>query len=420
MRILIVTDKYFPKALANAICAQNIAEVYASQGHDVQIIAYEDAGIKIPETYHGISVHAVKTDLRLRLFYYASNFPKEKYAPLARSVASFLSKTRKLLLLPWNPLYSLSFPYRILRKMEMLHQQSPFDLVISVYASFENALSGMWFKNRHPECQWCLYTLDTFVNQRQAWLPEKYRRAAFWLPKFLDSADLFVYMKSREKEYPEEIYRKWKHKMYPSDIPLMHDTVSKPSVPHSDSEEETWIYAGSLGLPHYDTADAIRVFLALPDIGKKRVLHIYSRGPEFEMLKKQEAETNGKIRCHDYVDHETLQQLYCQADILFSLKTSDQISAKIFEYMTFGKPVVHFSGCAADPNAGYIKQYDLGIVAETYAYSAEDLAVQIFRQLSALKQAGSDTVDLSAFEMNTAKYTCDMITDFFSERKGYS
>lgn len=75
MNILILADKYFPIPLANAICAQKIADVLISHGHNVDILAYKDSLINGENVYNKCNITYISPDFRTQLFYYAKNFP---------------------------------------------------------------------------------------------------------------------------------------------------------------------------------------------------------------------------------------------------------------------------------------------------------------------------------------------------------
>ena len=227
---MIITDKYYPQALANAICAQALGEAFVAGGHQVQMLIFKDSGIEPPKTFNGIKVHSVRPDLRYRLFYFYTNFPKHRYAGLAHCTANFLAKIKKILLFPLNPLYSLSFPRRLLRKMESLDEKEHYNLIISVFSPFEAALAGMWFKKRHPDHKWCLYMLDSFIALPQNWIPLCLRSMRVWLPGFFDAADAVIYMKSRINEFDDKRFDRWKEKLYISDIPLMQKTGTLPAL----------------------------------------------------------------------------------------------------------------------------------------------------------------------------------------------
>ena len=78
MKLLVLTDKYFPRPYANAMCAQELIRVWTQQGDSVDVLAYGDFD-GMPDRWEGNAVYYVKTDERLRLFLlcgYLSQYPK--------------------------------------------------------------------------------------------------------------------------------------------------------------------------------------------------------------------------------------------------------------------------------------------------------------------------------------------------------
>lgn len=406
MNILILTDKYYPKPLANAVCVQAVAEFLQSIGHKVIILAYKDVGVINPNNYCNMDIYYIEPDFRLKLYYSANNNPKAKYANLKRTIATILNRSHRAFHFRKFPLYSYRFPKRILNYMECLNEKYQFDIIVSTYCSFENALSGMMYKKRHSDVKWCLYALDTFTLSR---IPFMKNKNNYWLPKFLDVADIFLYMRSREKELISKEYDKWRYKMKETDIPLYKPISKTEASCHSGEEKvEHWVYAGALGAPHYLTEDFVEIFSLLKDDIKREMI-FYSSGDELNKLKNVEKKTNGKIKGHSYIEHDRLMEVLDSSDVLVSIKYTSQISAKIFEYISMNKVVVHFSGCDDDPNRIYIKNYSKGIVVDVKKYSAEQCAKYILEKLKSINGENLNNYDYKYFEMNKPEYTANLI-----------
>ena len=414
MKILFLTDKYWPKPLANAICAQNIADSFIESGHSVDILAYSEEGIQTPKEHNGVRVFTVKPSRQLRLINYARNFPDSPDANHCMKKGLRLSRIKHAALLPWFPLSSISAPKRMEEKVEELYGKYQYDIVVSVFSPFEAAVSGLRFKRKHPECFWALYTLDTFVNLRQSHIPERLRDAHYWIPKFLTTADIFICMKSRIGWYEEHGYCSVGKGVVVSDIPML---TKSPNFMNSDSQNKSgnWVYAGSLYKTHYDVTDLLVILEYLcKDDGP--TVHFYSSGAEAESLKVHPLCKAGKIAVHGYVDHDELMRIYDRADVLLSIKTSDQISAKIFEYMTYGKPVLHISSCKKDPDIHYVEQYAKGFALKAYEVGPDEGARLIEKWMSEEAGYSQKNIDLSDFEMNTPAYTRNLLIDAYNAR----
>lgn len=408
-------DKYYPKPLANAICSQNIVDSLIKKGNIVDVLTYKDSGVKVNSPNKNVKVYTVRPDLRVRLYYYAKNYQNSKKAKVCEKIATFLNRTRKLINIHFFPLYSISFPIRIFKSIEKLNQTNNYDLIISTYSSFENALGAMWFKRKNKKIKWILYTLDTFINYRHKFLNKKGNIHSYWLPKFLDICDMFIYMESRKDEYEGKYFEKWKNKMVVSDIPLMQDKVRR-IMSDNDKKDgiEKWVYAGSLGSPHYKTEDLLKIFLGLKD-NKKRVLYFYSSGKELEELKKVEKQYPEKIVCNYYISHDKLDKIYQEADVLVSIKYSNQISAKIFEYITYNKKIVHISGTKEDPDFKYLKQYSNCCILQPYLKSTKESVLQLEKFLNKTKT--DINTNMSYFNMNRPEYTANLVINLIKEQK---
>lgn len=407
MKILFLVDKYYPKPLANSICAQELVKLCTDRGHEVHVLAYTDTGIQGVERRDGAKVFYVAPDFRMQMFYYGKNFPGKPLADLLYKAAGFLSKSKKMFLIKYEPFYSFTAPLRIRKRIENLYSRYHYDLIVSVYSPFDSALAMYWLKKKGLECKWCIYALDPFFNPR---LPIKDKKS-FWLEKFLRVADLFIYMQSRSDDFEYEELRKYKFKMKAADIPLL-TVSSKVIVKPMNPNREVWVYAGSLGKPHYDESLVVKCFANL-EAKENRVWHIYTSASEVKRLKHLEEKTNGRIKLHNYVSRDELALIYKEADVLVSIKSSDQISAKIFEYMNYGKRIVHFSCVKNDPNKAYIEKYAKGYVVDLYEKKSEQAANDLEHMIDMWREEKEIMeIEMNGFELNCPGYTVKLLEEF--------
>lgn len=412
MKLLLLTDKYFPHAYANAMCAQDIIRVLTEQGNTVDILAYEDFD-GMPEKWEGNAVYYVKTDERLRLFYYADTYRNTKKGKLANIAANTLSKVKGAILLPWQPFYSFSFPHRIYKKMCELQEKNCYDGVIAILNPLDSNIAACKFKAKYPDVPYVVFCVDTlrktFVEQH---ISKTFADAFIWEKKILQNCDAYFYMHSRKEDYELPRYDPYRSKLRESDLPRFK-VKDNDKIPQYDFGEdgEHWVYAGSIGGPHYNPNQLLEIFKKIEN-SPKRVLHLYTRGSETERIAAMAKEENLNVRVHGYVDAATLESIMATADVIVSLKTSDQISAKIFECMAYGKPVVHFSGHQKDPDVSYLMRYPLGCIVKTYAQDREEEInkLKCFLKNSVGKHA--DVVGLQKiFEMSTPEYSAEKITE---------
>lgn len=414
MNILIVSDKYWPKPLANAICAQNVAEDLVKKGHTVDLLVHRESSYELPKSKNGVNVIGFRPDLRYRLFYFSRSNPKSRSGSISRILGSMISHVKKLLFLWFWPMDSVSFPRRVFRIIEKYYKKSAYDAVVTVFGPISGTLAGYWFKKHHPECTWIIYALDNFENSRQIYLPNSLRWAHYWLPRFLNRTDMLICMKTRFEWFQTK--RQALHdlnKVKIADIPLLKrqnavlNNSNKKQI--SPSRIIKWVYAGTLAPPNYRIEDLVKVFNRCSD-ASPRELHIYSSGKEYELLRRKACFPKN-VYLHDYIAHEKLEQIYADANVLVSLKYSDQISAKMFEYMSYGKPILHFSGSAEDPDSEYISTYERGFVVDTLNLNLTATSLQVieWEKKVFFEEKNNKPPNLSIFDMNTPCFTSDLI-----------
>ena len=410
-RILVLTDKYFPRPYANAMCAQEIINVLTEMGNQVDILAYEDFDGN-PNKWEGNTVYHVRPDKRLRLYYYADTYRSTYKGKCAKFLANLLSKTKGLILLPWQPFYSFSFPRRIYKSMNQLNEKKKYDAILAILNPLDSNIAACKFKSRNPNIPYIVFCVDTlrktFIEQH---ISKNFADAFIWEKKILKHCDAYFYMESRRDDYQLTRYNPFREKLHEADMPRLHikDLSSLPKYDFSENAEH-WVYAGSIGGPHYKADDMLNIFNEISE-NPKRVLHLFVRGNEADRIESLAKKNNWSVVVHGYVDFATLESVMATADVIVSLKTSDQISAKIFECISYGKPIVHFSGDLRDPNVQYLNKYKLSKIVKTYnSKSTEIEELQEF-----LEKSQGKTVDMiqieEAFKKNTPEFSANAILE---------
>ena len=417
MKILFITDKYYPIPYANAICIQNVAASFVQDGCETHILAFDDPSLETPKLKDGVKIYTVNPELRLKNFYYASNFPKKKKSKYKRLFASVLSKSQKLLNWRRYPLSSMRFTKRIETKIEELNAMHNYNVVVSAYNPFEGVLAGMNFKINHPDIKWILYNIDYMPDAiKRNVSKEKIKKSCNkWESMFYDAADRVIVMKSNLNRSSMDLHKKYNKKIVISDLPLLNSnlqSINQIKTGYLDRNVENWVYAGSLNSQHYNPELLFTTFLNLPE-RNKRILHIFGRGELLQLCKKYELRSKNRIIIHDYIPHDELKKVLIDADILVSLKNSDQISAKIFEYMSYSKKIIHFSGHDDDPDARYICEYDNGLVISSNANDYDNVT----KIIEFLKKDLRNITNIN-LEMNKPSFTKNLIKNSCKDKVG--
>lgn len=417
MRILVLTDKYYPKPYANAVCAQALIEEFNRNKIDVTVLAYEDCGIEKINKWEENPIIYVKPDLRQRLFYLADNLGNCKKAKIVRRFAKFLNRSRKIFLVPWQPMYSFSMPHKIYKTIAKYYSGIQFDAIVSVLNPFELSIAACKFKEKYPSVPVVVYAVDTLRNDYIKG-DFAFANGFYWEKKILEKCSAYFYMKARRKEFEPKRYDSYREKLIEVDLPRLEiKDVEKIPDYDFDRNYENWVYAGSIGGVHYDYREMLSVFEKISS-KRKCILHMYIRGAEAEKIKALAERKRLPIIIHGYVDQKTLNSVMASCDILVTLKSSNHISAKIFECISYLKPIVHFSGIEDDPNAKYYTRSSAYKVVKLYNTNIEKEIIELedyLNEIGKIKICKKD-VEKMYYE-STPEYSARLILDKIKERK---
>src|SRR5665648_695196 len=128
----------------------------------------------------------------------------------------------------------------------------------------------------------------------------------------------------------------------------------------SDFDQCNIVYTGAL-LIGYVTPDYMLSLLSIVRLQIEFTMHLYIGGNCEKTIAKYQEIMPANIVNHGYVDKETALNALTETNILINIAEIKgvQISSKIFEYMSTGKPIVHFYTASEDVNVKILKDYPL-------------------------------------------------------------
>lgn len=400
MKLLMIVDKFYPKPYANTICADKIADYLKSQGIDIDFLAFKDSGIIGENTHNDSNVYYVNPDLRLKLFYYADNFNNKKISKIAKFLAKILSFSRKIFTFNFEPFYSFSFPKRISKSIIKLDKKNSYDGIITLLQPFDGTYA-VFKKYKKIKKPWIIYAVDNLNNFNLKKYFKTRDTNKYWSLKFLKKCSGFIFTKSRENLYSDPCFDKFKKKMYASDIPLLNENLATPSYKYFKRNMINICYFGSLNSIHYNPIAVLEAFEKMK-IKNDCALHFFSRGNGTDCVSKYSREHKLNVFIHDYLPYSEMLSVEKAADVLLSMKFSTNISAKIFEYISTGKPIIHFSGIKNDPDVPYLVKYGNAKIFNLFDDVSTDFDFESFIKINYSKISND-------FCMNKPKFSGDLI-----------
>jgi len=384
-RFLILSSNYLGSANANGICAKNIVKQLTAMGHEVYVVCYNQGPSE--ENVYTIPYNSV--DVKSTFF------------------SKVLRGTKSL----FCPYYNKKLVKEYEAMALNICREKNIDTVISMYFPLETVPVMKSVKKFFPDIKRIIYELDSVGDG--IYVSSFYQRVASkaferWNKRQYRYADSIVIMESHEEYWKKKFGKKHGEKLVMADIPVL---VKKelPKVCKNTDEPVSFLYGGLIEQAYRSPDYLLNVFEEYSK-EEKAVIDFFSKG-DCEGKIAERAKKIPGIRQNGYVPEAVLDEAVAKADVLVSIgnKFSRSVPSKLITYLSYGKPVVHFSSQKDDVCVGYLEKYPLGLVLNEWE-SVEENAQKLIGFTQEIK---GKTVDFSyvvdALKMNTPKYSAELL-----------
>ncbi len=427
MKILIATAWYAPFIHPRAHRWVALAEHWAAEGHEVQVITARLRDCPDDVLLGNVQVHRVGFDSLKEVAYYylGNNRARGRVGVRPQRPGWFARMVGWLYAVVWKKIFFPDdaclwyFPAR--RKiLSQLRHQKP-DLFITVSLPFTGHLLGLAAKRHFPGLRWFADIGDPFSFRapppNNSFLFGKINHRLE--RQVLENADaLSVTTAATLWKYRELFGDRavQKMKVIP---PLLHQTFQEE--PPSDIPPSPVIHMGYFGALYAPTRapDAFldllsQTFLLAPAWQQRLQVHLYGEiFPEFyEKLNGHPVIQLYGLRSREEV-HAAMQQM----DILVNIgNTTDfQLPSKAVDYLASGKPVLNLSYTAHDPFADFFGDNDLIFNAKVENGKIQKGEVQ--RWLTWL-ETPKNTPGAAELERRVAPFRVEVVGNAYLEVRG--
>lgn len=355
MKVVFVTDSYYPNPSPNAICVGKLREEFERRGINTTIIALRTfpKKAKIPED---ANVCFVEPDRYYSTWYEINDKKDYKRIRLMQHVFRLRGALYGLF---W-PLMSLTHLNRYKNKlMKILKQCNDEEIIIvGVYKSLEAALAVAQVKKKCRRAKYILYTLDAISGSN---IPTIFGSKSIaknsisrWEHILFDAYDAIFLMNSHKRTYLNEKYRKYHGKMRFVDIPLL-DISNNFMTSNVESEIKHLVFTGSMSKRTADPSYFLSLINEFQD--SNIIIDFYGKIFDDEILK---AINNCPCAIyHGLLPYDNVAKIQNEAYALlnFGNFTPCGIPCKIFEYFSTGKPIISCFKIDDDASKPYMEKY---------------------------------------------------------------
>ena len=159
-----------------------------------------------------------------------------------------------------------------------------------------------------------------------------------------------------------------KSKLVELEHPMITNRVSAPD----NNKEITLIYAGGLDKKQRNPTNLI-IFLKKINLHINIKLVIYSYGNTQKILNGF-SKDNNFITTNNAIDSLSLEKEISKSNFIITIgnKESDIVPSKIFDCLSTGKPILHFSQVEDDPYFDYLERYNNSLILKYNNHLSSD------------------------------------------------
>ena len=295
-------------------------------------------------------------------------------------------------------------------------QNEHFDLILPVYMPLSSLIVGHKIKQKFPDVKFCACFLDSLTG---GYVPRHINEehlensAMRWEKRLLTNADKVIFMESSH-DYHEEIYRDSPigEKIVYFDLPVLipqYDNQSRCV----ERETITLLYVGSLPMSIRSPEYLLKAFRLLPN----PALRFIFIGDSNCRILNEYAAKDARIKVLGRLSHDEVLEYEKQADLLVNIgnQNANLTPSKVFEYLSYGKPILSTYCLDGDTSKKYLDRYPLACCVDQRK-PIEESAAQIDAFLS---EALGKTIPFewveNEFRGNTPKAYVDLIDRILNE-----
>lgn len=332
----------------STMCSVRIMEALAQSGdYEVHCLSYQSEGNSTYSIIPGVITHPViqmpKTDKKSKLRVHL----------------------HQLLMLPWYPYQHFISDYKHYRATKRHLQSNEYDIVVSQYYPESSIIVGYWLKQKGMIKQWAVLFWDNIYGlMPRSFIPTGYAlaRQRKTENKIAKQADLMVSL------YPIKAF----HEEY-GDIPSAAGKRAYLGIPSitrpkelPESPYQSFIKEGKINMLYSGTifkkenVSYLIELLNQTEIAADINLLFFTRSlgeDDFQALRE---EFKGTIQSVGWVKLAELLALYPHVDFFMSFPGAPTaIRSKVYEYMSYGKPILLLTEDNNDVNVSTFAKYPL-------------------------------------------------------------
>ena len=364
--IVFILGNYYPFYSAVGNCAEKVISSLKEE-YKVSVISTKNSvELEDFEVYNGYEIHRVESKFQKEFNSLSVNAESNRIDKFKFTLCR-VKNLIKFLFRPESVDQSLTTLY--VNKLNDVNTKEKIDVVVPLIFPIESAVAAMKFqKLTGSNCYIIPYWFDNFANSVSLHRFNlnrrlKYKRNRAIELELVNNAKSIIAMHPLQEHFnstlPYSLYKKIKF----TEHPLLLERDLKRRVIESDKIR--FAYTGGL-FKGVRTADGcLNVFSELAKLINIKV-DFYCFGTGASAVDLYEKQSPKYFQNYGMVSRTVAEQAVTDADILISIGDVEgkQLSSKIFDYLSLGKPIVHFAYVESCVNSKILMKYPLSLTIQ--------------------------------------------------------
>ena len=357
-KILFLTRSY-PDTLGSAtiLCMHRVLNCLAESGrYDLHVLSMCYPNEESQEMVGNAIVHRMKPTLWQQM---RNSLQKSRKH---QKVARIMEVMTKAITIPTYPRTEPLTDRIYTRDAMKLQKEIGFDLVVSEHHGLTTLLAGCRLAEKYPDLKHIALLWDPVkgematVKLPSSFTTQRINKVEEFVARY---TTLQISFRSIQPYYQENGDVAANHRIY-LDVPSIikpEDEVPTKSLCLLKSGYVNVVFSGLLSEQYRDALPIIRL-LNQCEVAEKINFVFFSRG-EKETVEAEAKNFKGTIVYHDYIPLAELHTIYRHADYLLNVShiNANMVPSKIFEYMSYGKPIISTYVTDGDAAKRYISKY---------------------------------------------------------------
>lgn len=255
---------------------------------------------------------------------------------------------------------------KIKHELYAINRQNEIDVLLSVSAPHEEVFAGVEFcKEKKQNCKLFIYQMDRYANSSSLYIckydliRKNKNNIEMELSALSECKRIFVLPPIAE-HYKESIYRQFSNKIIVTEHPLVKKKAIASETENKMGDGKIHvIYAGSLNKKNRNPSYLLEMFNSNIMRSSKVVLDLYTFGDCQDIIYEYQKRNLEKINSYGKVSSYSINKILEQSDILLTIgnNSDNEVPSKLFEYISFLKPIIHLYYSDNDLYLQYLKDY---------------------------------------------------------------